>query len=166
MRSRSRTVRSIRSIHDLDSKTSHLCSAQADRKLQAHPVLATASRSRKYFPMKTSLSFIAAAVFLFAAMPFSRGAQPAPNTEWDGVIAALNAASVAVQSPKGTKVFAIYPGTVFGQRASKKISDFKVGDKVKVVFSSVGTQTKAENIRNPDDDKKPGAKKAKAAAKK
>lgn len=33
MRSRSRTVRYIRAIHDLDSKTIHLRSAQADRKL-------------------------------------------------------------------------------------------------------------------------------------
>ena len=33
MRSRSRTVRYIRAIHDLESKTIHLRSAQADRKL-------------------------------------------------------------------------------------------------------------------------------------
>ena len=33
MRSRSRTVRYIRAIHDLDCKTIHLRSAQADRKL-------------------------------------------------------------------------------------------------------------------------------------
>ena len=33
MRSRSRTVRYIRAIHDLDSKTIHLRSAQAERKL-------------------------------------------------------------------------------------------------------------------------------------
>ena len=91
---------------------------------------------------------------------------PAPNTEWDGLITAINPTSVAVQSPKSTKVFVIYPGTVFGQRAAKKVSDFKVGDKVRVVYSSVGTQTKAENIRNPDDDKKPGPKNGKAAAKK
>ena len=116
--------------------------------------------------MKIPLCFIAAVLLLFAAAPFSRGAQPAPNTEWDGVIAAINPTSVAVQSPKGTKVFAIYPGTVFGQRAAKKVSDFKTGDKVRVVYSTIGTQTKAENIRNPDDDKKPGQKKGKAAAKK
>ena len=116
--------------------------------------------------MKTSLLCIAAVLFLFAAAPFSRGALPAPITEWDGVITAINPTSVAVQSPKGTRSFAIYPGTVFGQRAAKKVSDFKVGDKVRVVFSSVGTQTKAENIRNPDDDKKPAPKKVKPAAKK
>ena len=115
--------------------------------------------------MKTSLCFIIAVLLSLAAAPFSRGAQPVPGTEWDGVITAINATSVAVQSPKGTKVFAIYPGTVFGQRAAKKISDFKAGDKVKVVYSTVGTQTKAENIRNPDDDKKPGAKKGKATKK-
>ena len=33
MRSRSRTVRYIRAIHDLDSKTLHLRSVQADQKL-------------------------------------------------------------------------------------------------------------------------------------
>ena len=33
MRSRSRTVRFIRAIHDLDSKTIHLRSARAERKL-------------------------------------------------------------------------------------------------------------------------------------
>jgi fructose-1,6-bisphosphatase II len=33
MRSRSRTVRYIRAIHDLDSKTIHLRSARADRRL-------------------------------------------------------------------------------------------------------------------------------------
>ncbi len=116
--------------------------------------------------MNRSLRILAVALFSFGAAPFSRGAMPAPSTEWDGVIAAINPTSVAVQSPKGTKVFAIYPGTVFGQRAAKKVSDFKVGDKVRVVFSSVGTQTKAENIRNPDADQKPGQKKAKPAAKK
>ena len=121
---------------------------------------------RKTSPMKTPLCFIAVLLFLFAATPFSHGALPPPNTEWDGVITAINPTSVAVQSPKGTKVFAIHPGTVFGQRAAKKVSDFKTGDKVRVVYSTIGTQTKAENIRNPDDDKKPGQKKGKAAAKK
>jgi hypothetical protein len=117
-----------------------------------------------HVPMNRILQVLAAVLLLFAAAPFSRGAQPAPNTEWNGVIAAINATSIAVQSPKGTKVFAIYPGTVFGQRASKTISDFKVGDKIRVVYSTVGTQTKAENIRNPDDDRRPPQKKAKAAA--
>ena len=115
--------------------------------------------------MKQSLTFIIAVLFSFAVAPLSHGVLPLPIIEWEGVIAALNPTSVAVQSPKGVKVFSIYPGTVFGQRAAKKISDFKVGDKVRVIFSTVGTQTKAENIRNPDDDKKPGPKKRKAAMK-
>jgi hypothetical protein len=114
--------------------------------------------------MNRTLRILAAVLLFFSTAPFSRGAQPAPDTEWNGVITAINATSIAVQSPKGTKVFAIYPGTVFGQRASKTISDFKAGDKVRIVYSTVGTQTKAENIRNPDDDKKGGQKKAKAAA--
>ena len=115
--------------------------------------------------MKSSLCFILSIILSFAAAPFSDGALPPPITEWEGTIAALNPTSVAVQSPKGVKVFSIYPGTVFGQRAAKTIADFKVGDKVRVVFSTVGTQTKAENIRNPDDDKKPALKKGKAAKK-
>jgi hypothetical protein len=116
--------------------------------------------------MKTSLRCIATVLFLFAAAPFSNAALPPPSTEWEGTITSINATSVAVQSPKGTKVFAIYPGTVFGQRAAKKISDFKVGDNVRVVFSTAGSQMKAENIRNPEADKKPAAKKPKAPAKK
>ena len=116
--------------------------------------------------MNRTLRILAAVLLSFAAAPFSRGALPAQNTEWEGVITAINPTSVAVQSPKGTKVFAIHPGTVFGQRAAKKITDFKTGDKVRVVYSTVGTQTKAENIRNPDADKKPAQKKGKAAAKK
>ncbi len=115
--------------------------------------------------MKIPLFFITAILCLLAAAPISRGAVPPPSIEWDGTISAIDAKSVAVQNPKGTKVFAIYPGTVFGQRASKKISDFNVGDHVLVIFSTAGTQTKAENIRNPDADKKP-AKKPKAPAKK
>lgn len=115
--------------------------------------------------MKTSLCFIAAVLFLFTIASFSHGALPAPNTQWDGAITAISDTSVTVKSPKGTKVFTVYPGTVFGQRAAKKISDFKVGDNVLVVYSSVGSQLKAENVRNPADDKKPG-KKGKAAAKK
>jgi hypothetical protein len=109
--------------------------------------------------MKISLCLIAAVLFLFGNAPFSHAALPPPSTQWDGVITAINPTSVTVQNPKGTKAFVIYPGTVFGQRAAKKISDFKVGDNVRVVFSTVGAQMKAENIRNPDDDKKPAKKK-------
>jgi len=128
-------------------------------------MLAAVLRGCRIFQMKTSLRFIAAILFLFAVAPSSRSAQPAPGTQLDGVIAAISATSITVKAQNGTKVFAIYPGTVFGQRAAKKISDFTVGEKVRVVYSSVGGQMKAENIRNPDDDKKPGQKKEKAAAK-
>ena len=118
--------------------------------------------------MQTSLCLIAAVLAFFATAPISLGAKPgtqAPGTQWDGVIAAINETSVTVKNPKGTKAFAIHPGTVFGQRAAKKLSDFKVGDNVLVVFSNTAGQLKAENIRNPDDDRKPGQKKGKAAAK-
>lgn len=116
--------------------------------------------------MKTSLRIFAAVLLLLAAAPSSHGVQPPQNIQWDGVITEITATSVTVKSPKGSKVFAIHPGTVFGQRAAKKISDFKAGDNVRVVFSSAGGQMKAENIRNPDGDRKPAAKKAKPAAKK
>ena len=87
------------------------------------------------------------------------------NTDFEGSVTAISDTSVTVQGPKGTRIFAIYPGTVFGQRAAKKLADFKVGDTVHVVFSEVGAQAKAENIRKPADDKKKPAAKAKAAKK-
>ena len=111
--------------------------------------------------MKIRSLVIALILSLFAAAPFCSAALPLPSIEWNGTIAAINEKSIAVQNPKGTKVFAVYPGTVFGQRAAKKISDFKVGDHVLVIFSTSGTQTKAENIRNPDADMKPAPKKPK-----
>lgn len=118
--------------------------------------------------MKTSLCLLVAILALFTTAPISLGAKPAaqaPGTQWDGAITAINETSVTVKSPKGTKSFAIHAGTVFGQRAAKKLSDFKVGDNVLVIFSSAAGQLKAENIRNPADDKVKPAKKKKPKAK-
>jgi Cu/Ag efflux protein CusF len=110
--------------------------------------------------MNRTLQLLAAVLFL-ACTPSSPGAPMKKNTDWEGSVAAISDTSITVKNPKGTRVFAIYPGTVFGQRASKKLSDFKVGDTVHVVFSEVGAQAKAENIRNPEQDKKPAQKKGK-----
>ena len=118
--------------------------------------------------MKSSFCLLAAVLAFFATAPVSLGAKPgsqAPGTQWDGAITAINETSVTVKNPKGTKSFAIHPGTVFGQRAAKKLSDFKVGDNVLVIFGNTAGQLKAENIRHPDEDRVKGAKKKKADAK-
>ncbi len=61
--------------------------------------------------MKIPLPLLAIILCLFAAIPLSHGALPPPSIELDGTIAAIDAKSLAVQNPKGTKVFVIYPGT-------------------------------------------------------
>jgi hypothetical protein len=116
--------------------------------------------------MKPLLPFLAAVAFLLVTSVPSP-AKPLPKAiDFQGTVTAINDTSVTVQSPKGTRVFAIYPGTVFGQRAKGKLADFKPGDTVIVVFSDLAGQVKAENIRNPaDDKKKPAAGKPKGAAK-
>lgn len=110
--------------------------------------------------MKSALLIVAVALLFFVAAPPAHAALPPKITQWEGVIDSINANAVSVKSQKGTRLFSIHPGTVFGQRAAKTASDFKPGDTVIVVFSEIGGQVKAENIRNPADDKKPGAKKA------
>lgn len=111
--------------------------------------------------MKSFLHLIACIFILASAVPRAHAELPKKNTEFDGSIKAITESSITVENPKGTRVFAIYSGTVFGQRAAKKLSDFTVGEKVHVVFSEVRGKAQAENIRNPDEDKKPGAKKKK-----
>jgi hypothetical protein len=114
-------------------------------------------------PMKPFLHLLAVVFILAGAAPLSHAAPPPKeSTDFEGSIKAISATSITVQGPKGTKVFRIYPGTVFGQRAAKQLSDFTVNEKVRVVFSEAAGKAQAENIRNPDEDKKPGAKKAKA----
>lgn len=108
----------------------------------------------------------AAIVSLFLATgPHADAELPKKNTEFDGHIAAIDAASITVKGDKGTRKFQIYPGTVFGQRASRKLADFTVGERVHVVFSDTAGQVKAENIRNPEEDRKKPAKKRPKAKK-
>ena len=112
--------------------------------------------------MKT-LSHLLTLVLLLLCPPIRSIAAPVQRiTDWEGAITLINETSIKVKSAKSEKAFAIYPGTVFGQRAKGALSDFKVGDTVHVTFSEVGGQAKAENIRNPENDrKKPAAKKKK-----
>jgi hypothetical protein len=145
------------------------------RRLLSFARLLPAARSKRLFllsdradssVMKTLIFTITAFVFLLLSSVSSPGKLPPKSTEFQGTIATINEASITVKSAKGTRAFAIYPGTVFGQRASGKLANFKPGDPVIVVFSESAGQTKAENIRNPELDKKKPAKKKKGAAKK
>jgi hypothetical protein len=115
--------------------------------------------------MKMFLHLLAVVVILAGAAHRSHAALPAKSTEFEGSIKAITEKSITVQGAKGTRVFVIYPGTVFGQRAAKTLSDFTVGEKVRVIFSEAAGKAQAENIRNPDEDKKPAAKKGKAKKK-
>lgn len=113
--------------------------------------------------MKLLSSLLAIVLFLFAATPRAAGALPKINTDFEGSVTAISDTSITVKNPQATRTFVIYPGTVFGQRASGKLSDFKVGSTVHVVFGESLGQAKAENIRNPaaDKKKKPAKKKKK-----
>ena len=124
--------------------------------------------------MKTSLSLFVTIASCLATAPLSRAAAPAPKnakaaqaalvaaTQFDGTITAISDKAVIVKGTTGEKTFAVHQGTVFGQGAKKKLADFKAGDHVLVIFSNATGQFKAENIRNPDADRKPVAKKPKA----
>ena len=124
--------------------------------------------------MKTSHCFLIAILSICATAPRSIAAKPAnpakaaqaaqiAATQFDGTITAVSDKAVIVKGATGEKTFAIHQGTVFGQGAKKKLADFKAGDHVLVIFSTAAGQLKAENIRNPDDDRKPAPKKPKAA---
>ena len=110
--------------------------------------------------MKFIVSLLAAVVFILAtSLPSEAKPLPRPN-DFEGDITAISEASVTVKSTKGTRTFAIYPGTVFGQRAKATFADFKTGEHVIVVFAEEGGKAKAENIRNPANDRVKGVKKA------
>ncbi|MEQ1851938.1 MAG: hypothetical protein ABMA01_10140 [Chthoniobacteraceae bacterium] len=113
--------------------------------------------------MKTFTSLLLTAVLLFASPAFSPAKLPPKSTEFAGTVESINESSVTVKGPKGTRSFAIYSGTVFGQRAKATFADFKPGENMLVIFSDEGGKAKAENIRNPADDKKKPAKKKGAA---
>ncbi len=111
--------------------------------------------------MKSILSLLAAFVFILGTSAPSH-AKPAPRPfDFEGDITTITATSVTVKGPKGTRTFAIHSGTVFGQRAKATFADFKTGEHVIVVFSEEGGKAKAENLRNPADDKVKAAKQGK-----
>jgi hypothetical protein len=85
---------------------------------------------------------------------------PAKPTDYAGKVVAVSPQSISVDGRIGTRVFAIYPGTIFGRGAKGKLSDFPVGAKVTIVYSELAGALKAENIRISDPPKKPAPKPA------
>jgi Cu/Ag efflux protein CusF len=115
--------------------------------------------------MKYIVSLLATAAFFLLTSVGSQAKALPKAIDFQGAITAITETSITVQSPKGTRSFAVYPGTVFGQGAKAKITDFKPGDNVVVIFSEAAGQLKAENIRKPADDRKKPAAKPKPKAK-
>ena len=111
--------------------------------------------------MKTIVSLIALVLFLLGTPGLHAAAKPQKSTDFEGTVAAIAASGITVKGATATKTFAIYQGTVFGQRAKGALTDFKVGDTVRVVFSEEAGKAKAENIRKPENDKAKGAGKKK-----
>jgi hypothetical protein len=97
------------------------------------------------------------AITLLASHAFA--VLPAKPTDYSGKVVAVSPQSISVEGRIGTRVFAIYPGTIFGRGAKGKLSDFFVGTPVTVVFSDTAGALKAENIRKSDPPKKPAPKK-------
>src|SRR6478672_11713946 len=84
---------------------------------------------------------------------------PPKATDYAGTVTAVTDTSITVKGQIGTRIFQVYPGTVFGKTNRQKLSDFKPGSQVIVVFSDVTGVVKAENIRHPDPVKpKPAPK--------
>lgn len=75
-------------------------------------------------------------------------------TEYEGTVVACGPKGIVVQGKIGTRLFPIYSGTVFGKGRSQKLSDFKPGTYVKVVFSELVGKVQAENIRTSTPPKK------------
>jgi hypothetical protein len=74
-------------------------------------------------------------------------ALPPRPTDYAGNVVAATEQAITVQGKIGTRVFQIYPGTIFGKGNKQKLADFKPGTPVIVVFSEMGGVSKAENIR-------------------
>jgi hypothetical protein len=91
------------------------------------------------------------------------GALPPKATDYKGTVVEITQAAVTVQGKIGTRVFPIHPGTIFGRGGKQKLSDFKPGTHVTVVFSEITGIVKAENIRTstPPAPKAPPSKKPK-----
>jgi hypothetical protein len=111
---------------------------------------------------------IAFALWFSLAMAIA-GLPPKP-TDYAGTVVAANEQAITVQGKIGTRVFPIYPGTVFGKGGRQKLADFKPGTPVIVVFSEITGIVRAENIRTAEAPKpknaKPGAKPGQKAGQK
>jgi hypothetical protein len=105
------------------------------------------------------------AAILFVLTLVTRAALPPKATDYAGNVVAANEQAITVQGKIGTRVFQIYPGTIFGKGGRQKLADFKPGTPVIVVFSELTGIVKAENIRTAEPPKpkapaKPDGKKA------
>ena len=84
-------------------------------------------------------------------------ALPPRPTDFAGTVVAATEQAITVQGKIGTRVFQIYPGTIFGKGNKQKLADFIPGTPVIVVFSEMAGVSKAENIRtNTPPKPKPG----------
>ena len=102
--------------------------------------------------------------FFFALTLAAQAVLPPKATDYAGKVVAVTDKAITVQGKIGTRVFQIYPGTIFGKGGRQKLADFKPGTPVIVVFSELTGVVKAENIRTeeppkPKAPKKAGAKK-------
>jgi hypothetical protein len=102
--------------------------------------------------------------FLFVLTLVARAVLPPKATDYAGKVVAVNEQAITVQGKIGTRVFQIYPGTIYGKGGRQKLADFKPGSPVIVVFSELTGVVKAENIRTeeppkPKPPKKPNGKK-------
>ncbi len=86
---------------------------------------------------------------------FAHAALPPKAIQYEGTVVAATATAITVQGKIGTRVYQIYSGTIFGRGNKSKLENFTPRTPVIVVFSDVGGVVKAENIRNPDLDRKP-----------
>lgn len=102
-------------------------------------------------------------IALTLATSSALAAMPPKPIQFEGEIVSATDAAITVKGKGATRVYQIYPGTVFGKGNKSKLADFTPGTHVIVIFSNVGGVVKAENIRNPSLDPKP---KPKAPAKK
>src|SRR5687768_2583664 len=63
------------------------------------------------------------AAILFVLTLVTHAALPPKATDYAGTIVAVNEKAITVQGKIGTRVFQIYPGTIFGKGASQKLAD-------------------------------------------
>ena len=108
---------------------------------------------------------------LFTLTLAASAALPPRPTDYAGTVVAADEKKITVQGKIGTRVFYLYPGTIYGKGNRQKLADLKPGSPVIVVFSEMAGVSKAENVRTPEPPKPPriarqGGKKAAGEKKK